>query len=56
MRVTWRSEDDRWTIAAFLNIVADTDAINFMSVGAGPEVLASYNLPRWAGIQLGYRF
>jgi iron complex outermembrane receptor protein len=56
MRVTWRSEDDRWTIAAFLNNVADTDAINFMSVGAGPEVLASYNLPRWAGIQLGYRF
>jgi len=56
LRATWRSEDDRWTIATFLNNVTDTDAINFMSVGAGPEILASYNLPRWAGVQLGYRF
>ena len=56
LRTTWRSEDDRWTIAAFLNNVTDADAINFMSVGAGPEILASYNLPRWAGVQLGYRF
>ena len=34
----------------------DADIINFQTIGAGPELRAAYNLPRWYGVRIGFSY
>jgi iron complex outermembrane receptor protein len=56
LRLAWRSLSNRWTIEAFVNNVTDADVINFLTVGAGPELRAAYNRPRWLGFRFGFSY
>ena len=56
LRGTWRSDSGRWTVESFVDNVTDADVINFLTVGAGPEVRAAYNRPRWAGVRVGFSY
>ena len=58
-KVTWRSEDDRFSVEATVENITDVAVINSIIVGSPPigsPVLAAYLPPRTFGVKIGYRF
>jgi iron complex outermembrane receptor protein len=56
LRLLWRSRSSRWSVEGFVDNVTDNDVINFLTVGAGPELRAAYNRPRWTGLRVGFSY
>jgi iron complex outermembrane receptor protein len=58
VRLSWRSNDDRWSIETFVNNVTDIDVINslFLLPPNDGSVLAQYQGPRTAGVRIGFRY
>jgi outer membrane receptor protein involved in Fe transport len=58
LRMTWRSNSNRWSVEGFVNNVTDLDVINslFLSANADGSITAQYQLPRTAGFRFKFSY
>ncbi len=59
IKLTWRSEDDRWSLEGSLENVTDVDVVNNIiigPIGSGAPILAFYRPPRRWSIKAGFRW
>ena len=55
LRLTWRSEDRRLSLQAFVENVEDNAVIGRVTVASGGGFSGSYQAPRTWGLKLGYK-
>jgi iron complex outermembrane receptor protein len=59
VKLSWRSEDERWSLEGELQNITDVDVVNNILIGpdaAGAPVLAFYRPPRRWSIKAGWRW
>ncbi|MEE2665236.1 MAG: TonB-dependent receptor [Myxococcota bacterium] len=58
VRLTWRSNSNRWQVEGFVNNVTDVDTINsiFLSANFDGSITAQYQLPRTAGVRFKFSY
>ena len=58
LRLTWRSNSNRWSVEGFINNVTDVDVINsiFLSANFDGSITAQFQQPRTAGVRFKFSY